>query len=52
MTEPRHNPERSRYQIEIDGRIAGLPRAIPLCRFLASYVARHEQDYGDLVVHA
>jgi predicted GNAT family acetyltransferase len=24
-------------------------KAIPSCRFIASYVARHEKEYGDLV---
>ena len=24
-------------------------KAIPSCRFIASYIARHEQEYGDLV---
>lgn len=92
MTQPRNNPERLRYEIEIDGRIAGHAdyrredgairfthtevapefegqgvgsrlakfalddarrqglKAIAQCRFIASYIARHEQDYADLVV--
>ena len=24
-------------------------KAIPSCRFIAGYIARHEQEYGDLV---
>ena len=24
-------------------------KAVPQCKFIASYIARHEKDYGDLV---
>lgn len=24
-------------------------KAVPQCRFIASYIARHEKDYGDVV---
>jgi predicted GNAT family acetyltransferase len=31
-----------------DVRRRGL-KAVPQCKFIASYIARHEQEYGDLV---
>ena len=32
-----------------DVRARGL-KAIPACKFIAGYIARHEKEYGDLVV--
>ena len=26
-------------------------KAIPQCKFIAAYIARHEQEYGELVPH-
>jgi hypothetical protein len=31
-----------------DARTRGL-KVLPLCRFIAGYIARHEQEYADLV---
>lgn len=26
-------------------------KALPQCKFIAAYIARHEKEYGDLVAH-
>lgn len=86
-----NNEAQSRYELRIDGRVAGMAqyklegdqvrfthteveeghegqglgsklaasalddvktrglKAIPQCKFIAAYIARHEKEYGDLV---